>query len=89
MGRRNRIQRLLWADGMYDGKVLDNVYIDHYGARVRMCDTPPTNISACKVAVTAGDIRDGTPFLITSYSCDTPPNKNSGGLYPTWHRILF
>ncbi|KKZ60267.1 hypothetical protein EMCG_04994 [[Emmonsia] crescens] len=74
-GRVAKLRHLLkiWTtDGMYDSRTLEHVFIQHYGATLRMFDTPRTMVAGWRVAVTSTTVADGTPFLFTNYNGETP-----------------
>ncbi|OJD23221.1 hypothetical protein ACJ73_05431 [Blastomyces percursus] len=72
VSKLRRLAKIWTADGMYDSRALEHVFRQHYGATLRMFDTPRTMIAGWRVAVTSTSVADGTPFLFTNYNGETP-----------------
>jgi hypothetical protein len=84
--RKKRLLRSWLSDGLYDGQAFEDALQDHYGATRRMFDTPQACISAGKVAVSASEIKMGTPFIFTNYNGAAPHRAQSGLFF--WLKYL-
>ncbi|KAL2367582.1 hypothetical protein RJZ57_008055 [Blastomyces gilchristii] len=72
VSKLRRLAKIWTADGMYDSRALEHIFMQHYGATLRMFDTPRTMVAGWRVAVTSTSVADGTPFLFTNYNGETP-----------------
>lgn len=75
---RKAFIKALISDSTYDSTALEDILKEHFGPDRRMFDTPPSQVSKGKVAVTASSIKDGTPFIFTNYNGMAPRRKDPG-----------
>lgn len=66
------------SDGVYDVSALEEALSSHFGRSARLFDYVPMRPSGPKVAVTATNITDASPFVFSNYNGIEPLQRDCG-----------